>query len=293
TIGYLPGTPPHDLGGNPTVNNGAQQSNNTNSVDYQGARLSALWKINDNWDVLLQQNYQNLQSDGYFYAYPLGTDGTPLPKYDITAFTPAFNKDRYESTSWTLNGKLSDLLSMVYTGSYMVRNIDGQQDYSNYMRSAVGSYYACIGTGAGYFNSGAKHFPGPFPGLAGTPLQCSSAVGSWRDIVRSTHQSHEFRLSTNADYRLRCLVGVYWEKFVINDEQNFNYLGIPQCSPANLAAAAAGGPSCLSAVGPLPGTFASDPSLRLDSNTAFGEDEQRGYKQKAVFASVDFDLIPK
>jgi iron complex outermembrane receptor protein len=293
TIGYLPGTPPHDLGGNPTANNGALQASNTNSVDYQGARLSALWKINDDWDVLLQQNYQNLHSDGYFYAYPVGTDGNALPNYDITAFAPAFNKDRYESTAWTLNGKLSDLLSLVYTGSYMVRNIDGQQDYSNYMRSAVGSYYACIGTGAGYFNSGAKHFPGPFPGLAGTPLQCSTAVGSWRDIVRNTHQSHELRLSSNAEYRLRGLVGLYWEKFVINDNQMFNYLGIPQCSPANLAAAAAGGPSCLSAVGPLPGSFASDPSLRLNSNTAFGEDEQRGYKQKAVFTSVDFDLIPK
>ncbi|HEY8051826.1 MAG TPA: TonB-dependent receptor [Steroidobacteraceae bacterium] len=293
TIGYLPGTPPHDLGGNPTANNGALQASNTNSVDYQGARLSALWKINDDWDVLLQQNYQNLQADGYFYAYPVGTDGNALPKYDITAFAPAFNKDRYESTAWTLNGKLSDMLSMVYTGSYMVRNIDGQQDYSNYMRSAVGSYYACIGTGAGYFNSGAKHFPGPYPGLAGSPLQCTSPVGSWRDIVRNTHQSHEFRLSTNADYRLRGLVGLYWEKFVINDNQMFNYLGIPQCSPANLAAAAAGGPSCLSAVGPEPGSFATDPSLRLNTNTAFGEDEQRGYKQKALFVSADFDLIPK
>ena len=30
-----------------------------------------------------------------------------------------------------------------------------------------------------------------------------------------------------------------------------------------------------------------------DSNTAFGEDVQRGYKQTAVFASVDIDMIPK
>ncbi len=35
------------------------------------------------------------------------------------------------------------------------------------------------------------------------------------------------------------------------------------------------------AVGPLPGSFASDPSLRTNSGTAFGEDEQRGYKQRA------------
>ena len=38
---------------------------------------------------------------------------------------------------------------MVYTGSFMVRHIDGQQDYSNYLRSTYGSYYACIGPGAG------------------------------------------------------------------------------------------------------------------------------------------------
>ena len=78
---------------------------------------------------------------------------------------------------------------MVYTGSYMVRHIDGQQDYSNYLRSHVGSYYACIGPGAGYFNQR--------PSLAGRPkLQCSTPVGYWRDQVRNTHQSHELRLTT-------------------------------------------------------------------------------------------------
>ena len=43
---------------------------------------------------------------------------------------------------------------------------------------------------------------------------------------------------------------LYWEKFVIDDNMNFNYLGIPQCSQANLDIALAGGPDCLSAVGP-------------------------------------------
>jgi len=288
TIGYVPGTAPHDLGGNPTANNGQVVGANTNPVDYQGARLSALWKMSDNWDLLLQQNYQNMEADGYFYAYPTGTDGTTLAKYQLTAFTPAYSKDRYSSTSWTLNGRLGDFLNMVYTGSYMVRHIDGQQDYSNYMRSFVGSYYACIGTGAGYFN------PGNFPNqLTGHKLQCYSPVGDWHDTVRNTHHSEELRFSTNADYRLRGLFGAYWEKFVIYDNMNFNYLGIPQCSAANLAIALGGGPDCLSAVGPTPNTFANDPSLRLNSNTAFGEDLQRGYKQTAFFASADFDLIPK
>jgi iron complex outermembrane receptor protein len=287
TISYYPGSTPFELGGNPTANNGPVQGTATNPVTYEGARLSALWKITDDWDLLLQQNYQDMEADGYFYTYPTGTDGTQLGKYQINAFAPAFNKDRYESTSWTLNGKVGDLLSVVYTGSYMVRHIDGQQDYSNYMRSGAGSYYACIGTGAGYFN------PKKFPSLTGHPLQCSSSVGSWRDQVDNQHQSHELRVTSNSDYRVRGVAGLYWEKFNIDDNQNFNYLGIAQCSPDILARALAGGPDCLSAVGPVPGAFASHPGLRTDSDTAFGEDVQRGYKQRAAFVSADFDIIPK
>jgi iron complex outermembrane receptor protein len=288
TIGYPVGTAPHDVGGNPTANNGPEQGNNLNQSTVNGARLSALWQINENWDMLLQQNYQNLHSDGYFYAYPLDSNGQPLARYQITAFAPGYNKDKYESTAWTFDGKIADMLSMVYTGSYMVRHIDGQQDYSNYMRSNVGSYYACIGTGAGYFNE--KKFPTQ---LAGHPLQCSTPVGNWRDQVRNTHQSHELRFATTQDWRVRGLAGFYWEKFVIDDNMNFNYLGIPQCDQNALNNALNGVADCLSAVGPYPGAYASDPSLRTNANTAFGEDAQRGYKQKAFFTSIDVDVIPK
>ena len=286
TIGYLPNSPQVLAGVNPIANNASLLQNNTNPVDYEGARLSALYKINDDWKVLLQQNYQDVQADGYFYTYPLAPDGQALQPYQITAFTPAYNKDRYESTAWTLNGKIDDL-SFVYTGSYMVRHIEGQQDYSNYLRNVPGSYYGCIGPGAGYFN------PAMFRSLATHKLQCYAPVGQWNDTVTNQHMSHELRISTNPDSRVRGLVGVYWEKFVIDDQMNFNYLNIPQCDPANLAAALAGGPGCLSAVGPVPGSFAGDPSLRTDTNTAFGDDDQRGYKQSAEFASIDLDLIPK
>jgi iron complex outermembrane recepter protein len=287
TIGYLPNSTQVLAGVNPIANNAHLLQTNSNSVNYEGARLSVLYKISDDWDVLLQQNYQDQHANGYFYAYPLDPNGNALRRYNITAFTPAYNQDRYESTAWTVNGKLSDLLSLVYTGSYMVRNIEGQQDYSNYLRSAVGSYYACIGTGAGYFNE--SHFPS----LTGHPLQCSTAVGSWHDKTSNQHQSHEIRLNTNADTRVRGLLGAYWEKFVIDDNMNFNYLGIPQCDEANLAVALAGGADCLSAVGPTPGSFATTPGLRTGANTAFGEDVQRGYKQTAAFTSIDLDLIPK
>ena len=286
TISYQPGSVPATLGGNPTANNADLLGTNDNPVTYGGARLEALWKINDQWSLLLEQNYQNMQSDGYFYTYPTAPDGAQLAPYQIEAFTPAYNNDRYESTAWTVNGQTGPL-SIVYTGSYMVRHIEGQQDYSNYVRSTVGSWYGCIGPGAGYFNSS------NFPALAGKKLQCYAPVGDWHDAVANQHQSHELRVSTPTDNRLRGLFGVYWEKFNLDDEQDFNYLAIPQCDAANLATEEAGGADCLSAVGPVPGAYASDPALRTGTDTAFGEDEQRGYKQTAVFTSIDFDIIPK
>jgi iron complex outermembrane recepter protein len=271
----------------PTANNAPLVGSNENPVTYTGIRVSALVKFNDDWNLLLQQNYQNMEADGYFAQYPADPNGNPLQQDQITAFAPSYDKDKYESTSWTLNGKFGDLgafgdLKFVYTGSYLDRHIQQQADYSNYMRSTVGSNYTCTGVNAryAYFRS-AK------------PTTCYAPVGDWNDTVENTHQSHEIRLSTSDDNRIRALLGGFWEEFVIKDQMNFNYLGIPQCNAANLAISAGGGPDCLSAVGPIPGNYATDPSLRENSNTAFGEDVKRGYRQTAFFTSVDFDIIPK
>ncbi|GAC1454441.1 MAG: TonB-dependent receptor [Steroidobacteraceae bacterium] len=280
TVASPGGQPPLRPGSPPAANAGVSGSN-LNTLQYGGARLSALFKFNDDWDLLLQQNYQRFEADGYFYEYPIDPNGQPLANHQITAFTPAFSKDDYSSTAWTLSGRFAGL-NAVYTGSYMVRHIDGQQDYSNYMRSGHGSYYACSGKGAGYY-----YF------RSAKPTTCYAPVGSWRDQVRNTHVSHEFRLSTNEEYRLRGLVGAFYEKFSIYDNMNFNYMPIPQCSAANLAISAAGGPDCVTTVGPIAGYFSGTPGYRDNTNTAFGEDVLRGYRQTAFFGSFDLDLIPK
>jgi len=277
-ISNVPGT--ISFPGSPVANNAALVGSDLNTVTYTGARLSALWKFNDDWNLLVQQNYQNMQQDGYFSSYPQDANGNNLGTNQITAFAPAYDKDKYESTSWTLNGQIG-FLKAVYTGSYLDRKIEQQADYSNYTRSGGGQYYACTGTGKGSL------------GGATTPLTCYAPTGNWNDNVQNTHQSHEIRLSTSEDNRLRGLFGAFWEEFMIKDQMNFNYLNIPQCDPANLTTALNGGPGCVSAVGPIPGNYATDPGLRENSDTAFGEDVKRGYRQTAFFTSVDFDIIPK
>ena len=85
----------------------------------------------------------------------------------------------------------------------------------------------------------------------------------------------------------------FYEKFNIYDNMNFNYMPIPQCNAANLAISEAGGPDCVTNVGPDSRLLRVDPGYRTDTNTAFGEDVLRGYRQIAFFGSVDFDIIPK
>jgi iron complex outermembrane receptor protein len=273
---------------NTVGNNYALARSASNPVTYGGLRASALWKINQDWDALITQSFQNMEADGLSAQYPIGSNGQVLGPWQVTEFVPAVNKDKYENTAWTLNGKFGDIKA-VYTGGYLDRNIDQTMDYSNYTRSAYGFYYTCTGgPGGGGFGAGGS----PGVSAAGTPPICYSPITSWRDQVNNTHQSHELRFSTPDEWRLRGILGGFWEDFEIADNMNFYYKNIPGCSPQNLANALAGGYPCVADVGPPPGTTASDLGMRND-NTAFGEDVHRGYKQTAAFTSWDFDLIPK
>ncbi|HTC27052.1 TonB-dependent receptor [Dyella sp.] len=258
-------------GGTSVINNYSVAKNDWNPVDYQGARLSALWKINDDWNFLIAESYQNLDANGQSSTYPIGADGQKLGTDQITAFVPAWNDDHFTNTAWTLNGEIGDL-SLVYTGGYTNRHISEQQDYTNYSRSAGGMYYQCTGTSAGLSS-------------AGKPT-CYSPVGYWNDHVNSTHQSHELRLSTPEDYRFRVIGGVYYEDFNIDDHMDFNYKTIPSCTAENLASALAGGNPCVA-------NAESSPGVVMPDNTAFGEVEQRGYKQEAAFGSMSYDIIPE
>ncbi len=268
--------------GSPVASDSNVAGSNLNTLEWQGARLSGLLKFNDDWDFLLQQNYQRFEADGYQFEYPRDSNGNALGRDQVDAFKPGYNKDRYESTAWTLNGRFAGLKA-VYTGSYLTRNVEAQQDYSNYLRSVHGAYYACTGQGAGY-----SYF------RSNKPTTCYAPVAWWQDTVRNTHLSHELRISTDEDQRVRGIAGAYWERFAIYDQQNQDYMAIPQCSPQNLATSQAGGPDCVTNVGPvLPGYYAANPGYRTGSNTAFGFDAARGYRQTAFFGSVDVDLIPK
>jgi iron complex outermembrane receptor protein len=122
------GKPPGSTGycvppGNPSINNANLVGNAINPVTYQGLRAELLYKINDDWDVLLTQLYQTTHSEGVFYQQPNASDGAALAPLEVTLFNPSYDKDKAEQTSLTVNGKLG-WLKGVYTGGYLVRSVE-------------------------------------------------------------------------------------------------------------------------------------------------------------------------
>jgi outer membrane receptor protein involved in Fe transport len=260
------------------VNNAAIAQPDQNPVTHTGGRIEALYQVNNDWDVLISESLSDLDAEGLSVEYPTGSDFQTLKPLQVTAFTPAYDKDNIENTAWTVNGKIGDF-KLVYTGAYTDRRISQQMDYTNYSRTAYGQFYECTGGNSGLLGKG-------------TPLTCYSPVTSWHDAVHNTHLSNEIRLSSPDDWRLRFIVGAYHEDFEIQDVMNFNYKTIPSCeNPETLNAALAGGLPCLGNVQTFPGSTANDPGVRGDA-VGFGEDVQRGYSQTALFGSVDFDIIP-
>ena len=165
-----------------SVNNNNLVANAINPVTYQGLRLSTLYKINEDWNALLVQSYQNMNAQGVFYDL------------SVQLYNPSYDKDRFENTALTIDGRIGDL-KLVYAGGYLVRNVEQVQDYTNYARGVYADYYECV------------------PGASGTPGKCYSPSMTWNDTEKDTHNSQELRLSTPDDWRIRG-IGGYTQKAI-------------------------------------------------------------------------------
>ena len=268
SYGFIPSATNQAGGG--FYNNAAEARSDYNPIDYQGGRIEAQWDINPDWNLLITESYQHVDAENSFATFPTGSNFQKLGTLQTTTFAPGWNRDTYWNTAWTLNGKIGDW-KVVYTGAYMTRHVNDQQDYSNYSRTPGGMYYQCTGSGTG-FGPGATY--------------CYSPVSYWNDTIRNTHQTHEFRISSPEHSRVRVIAGAYYEQFKIQDNMDFNYETIPSCS---IYADPTAQP-CVGQERTNPNATANHPGP-VPVGTAFGEDSQRGYRQLAFFGSADIDIL--
>ena len=289
----------------PTLSNAGQVGDAINDVVYRGGRASLLYEFNDDWNALVTETYQDIKADGVFAQMATSSDGVPQPDLTVQLYNPSWSKDRFTNTSWTLNGRIG-MLNAVYTGGYLVRHVEQVQDYTNYARGPYMNYYQCVSAST----------------AADGVARCFTPSATWHDQERNTHLTHELRLSTPDDQRLRGIGGLFYEDYKIQEQVDWHYksavdyfrviappLGFFERNGSPLQQVGDPSPGRpwnyrdFTSTGagqinfdhsityvPSPAT-ANNPSYR-DPSIAFFDDITRGYKQKAAFASVDFDILP-
>src|SRR5579862_237957 len=243
-----------------SINNAGLVANDINPVTYYGGRFTGLWKFDNDWNFTLSESYQRMDAEGVFYETPQGVEGKPLPDLSVQLFNPSYDKDSFNSTSGTLEGRIGDL-SLVYNGSYLVRDTHQQQDYTNYARGVYGDYYQCLSPGQA--------------SKIGVGSGCYSPSAVWREDEHDTHLIQELRFKTPDDWRFRALGGLFYEDFTVNALTDYEYKTAPG----------------FTLVGPPAGAVANNPGIR-DNHDSFVNDVTRGYNQKAAYLSLDYDILP-
>jgi hypothetical protein len=187
------------------INNFNIAAKDTNPVTYRGIRAEALYQFNEDWRTLLAQSYQSIESDGVFAEMAANSLGQPQPDLSVQLYNSSHSKDRFENTALTIDGRVGDL-KLVYAGAYLVRNIEQVQDYTAYSRGPYATYYQCVNPTA------ISKAPNP------AAAQCFTPSSTWHNIERNTHQTHELRLSTPGDWRIRGIGGLFYENDKLQDQ---------------------------------------------------------------------------
>jgi iron complex outermembrane recepter protein len=268
------------------INNDNIAGSSINPVTYQGGRIAVLYQFGEVWTAQLTQSYQDMVAEGVFTEMPTNSLGERLPDLSVQLFNQSYDKDRYRNTAATIEGPLG-ALRLLYAGSYLVRNVEQVQDYTEYARGGFfAAYYQCVN-------------PGPTPATA----QCFTPSSTWHDAERNTHLSHELRLHTPDDQRLRGVGGLFYEKDTIQEQVDWFYeSAYPYFHPVGPPTGyyTLNGSPLLPTGAPVPcciqgAVFVAAPPTSINPNVrpasdAFFYDITRGYQQAAAYGSVDFDL---
>ncbi|MBI3677862.1 MAG: TonB-dependent receptor [Proteobacteria bacterium] len=177
-----------------TISNASRAKNNYNTVDKIGARLALGIELDNNWTITPVITAQSEHSDGVFAYAKDGPYGynRPLKDFQVLHFFPEFVKDKWYQAALTVTGKIANL-DVVYSGGYMARTIDSEADYTDYTF---------------WYQNVYPSYDQYFVDNSGTPVDPSQYIVG-HDYF--TKQSHELRLSTSKDNRLRAVAGVFYE----------------------------------------------------------------------------------
>ena len=185
--------------------------NNYNTADTAGMRASARFDINDRWTITPQLIVQNQKAYGSAGIDPLV--GSAAAGYEasngemaVKHFNPESSDDRWHQAALTVEGKIGNF-DLTYVFSQLKREVDSESDYSDY----------------GFWDDTLAGYGAYFYDDNGTLINPAQYIQA-NDGYRRT--SHELRVSSPQDRRLRMVAGLFWQEQSHNIEQRYRIDGL-------------------------------------------------------------------
>jgi outer membrane receptor protein involved in Fe transport len=203
-----------------TVSNLDVSGRRFNPLDTYGGRGELKIDLNDNWSVTPEVLWQSQRADGNFTFDPRKGD------LNVTDFFTEVNEDKWYQSALAVEGKVANF-DILYSGGWFERNVHNLVDYSNY---TVG--YDALSQQPGAYYSATRYQDCK----AGTPAtNCNGAGGPLTNPAqfvnnhdKYTKMSHELRVTSPADFRLRGVAGVFYQRQTDDIRAAFQANGLPQ-----------------------------------------------------------------
>lgn len=247
------------------INNDAFAEDNYNDATYTGGRVALKFQVNDDWSIDVMHARQQLNTDGVFdYEPAVG----PLK---VTQFGENSLRDKFDMTTWTIDGRLG-ALNVIYTGSYLNHSAFQKGDYASY--SNIGLYLPYYECDKGvYYNN---------PAYGNLGNTCYTPNKGYTVSNTTKRYTHEFRVTTPADKRVRATVGFFYDSITLKDNTDWTYLqpaaGFIYVRSPNTVATPNIDPNI---PGPKP------------IKVGFFNDVVRKDRQLAIYGEVSFDIVPE
>ena len=168
-----------------------------NTADTAGIRASARFDINDTWTITPQVIAQ--KQDAYGSAGIDPNPGSAAAGFNpstgdmaVKHFYPESSEDRWHQAALTVEGKIGNF-DLTYVFSNLKRDVDSESDYSDY-----GFWYDTLSGYGAYFYDDNGDFI--------NPAQYIQATDGYKRM------SHELRIASPQDRRLRMVAGLFWQE---------------------------------------------------------------------------------
>lgn len=175
-----------------SVSNAALVEDDINERETYGGRAALKIDLNENWTVTPSVMHQYSSIDG-FYAF----DPT-LGDLNVQRFKDDYIKDQFTQVALTIEGRISNF-DITYAGAYLDRPTEGLTDYIDYTE-AYDTYYESAGGLANYFY---------FWDSAGNNINPHQYIYGEEHFKK---MSHELRIATPQEWRVRGLLGAFYQR---------------------------------------------------------------------------------